>query len=100
MLLFYDDDGHLCDPIATEFYIMPSLGKEIINGLPDLLGNYFEYFTTILERARLRKPAVRLESLQQLSLCREILCTPIAHDGNPTYTIEASRSGLNSVGHD
>ena len=39
MLLFYDDDGHLCDPIATEFYIMPSLGKEIINGLPDLLGN-------------------------------------------------------------
>ena len=45
----YDDDGHLRDPIATKFYIMPSLGKEIINGLPDLLGNYFEYFTTILE---------------------------------------------------
>ena len=49
---------------------MPSLGKQIIIGLPDLLGNYFDYFTTILEKARLRKPAVRLERLQQLyGLC-------------------------------
>ena len=75
-IALYDDDGHLCEPIATELYIMPSLGKQIIIGLPDLLGNYFDYFTTILEKARLRKPAVRLERLQQLyGLCRNSLYT-------------------------
>ena len=97
----YDDDGRLCDSIATEFYIMPKLGKQIIIGLPDLLGNFYDYFTSVLERARLRKPAVRLERLQQLyGLCRELLCTPPESDqvsqirplqSDPSNSLESDR---------
>ena len=93
----YDDDCHLCDSIATEFYIMPHLGKQIIIGPPDLLGNYYDYFTTILERSRLRKPAVRLERLQQLyGLCRELLCTTPESERNHSDPSGSTRFGPKS----
>ena len=73
----YDDEGSLLSPIATEFYIMPDLGDEIIVGLPEILGNYYDIFTSILERARARQPKVRIERLFQLyDLCKEELCKP------------------------
>ena len=44
--------GEPTDPIFTEFFISETLGEEAIIGLPDLLGNYFVYFKTILDKAR------------------------------------------------
>ena len=71
----YDDRGCLCPSVYTEFYVMPRLGREMIIGLPDILGNYYEYFTDILDRARLRRPATRVERLYNIyGLCREVLC--------------------------
>ena len=72
----YASDGTLQAPIATEFYIMPNLGERIIIGLPDILGNYFDIFTTILEEARSRRPKARIERLSQLyDLCKSELCS-------------------------
>ena len=72
----YAPDGSLQAPISTVFYIMPSLGDRIIIGLPDILGNSYDYFTTILEDARNRRPKQRVERLSQLyGLCKDQLCS-------------------------
>ncbi len=47
----YDDEFHLYRPIWTSFYVVDTLGDEVIIGLPDLLGNYFEFFSTVLNAA-------------------------------------------------
>jgi hypothetical protein len=39
-----DNYGELTDPITTAFYIVPTLGYDVIVGLPDILGNYFYHF--------------------------------------------------------
>ena len=78
----YDEDGKLQPSTSVELYIMPSLGKEIIIGLPEILGNFYEYFIGVLERARARQPAVRLERLYELyGLCKDALCSD-KFDGN------------------
>ena len=46
-----DNYGQRARPITTEFYVSESLGNEAIIGLPDLLGNYFDYFAQILNGA-------------------------------------------------
>ena len=46
-----DNYGQRTKPISTEFYVSDSLGDEAIIGLPDLLGNYFNYFAMILNGA-------------------------------------------------
>ena len=51
-----DDYGERTKPIATEFYVSDSLGNEAIIGLPELLGNYFEYFMHVLEGTTRNKP--------------------------------------------
>ena len=42
----------MLDPISIAFYIMLALDECIIIGLPDILGNVYDYFTMILEDAR------------------------------------------------
>ena len=72
----YDDEGKLSAPISTEFYVMPKLGKEIIIGLPDILGNYYDFFSAVLERARTSEPTNRIGRLHQIyALCKEHLCS-------------------------
>ena len=86
----YDDQGKLTEPIETEFYVMPDLGDSIIIGLPDILGNFYDIFTTILENARQRQPAVRVERLYQLyNKCKDELCSP-----------EPSRKKLKAYGNE
>ena len=50
-----DDYGDILQPIATEFFVIDHLGDEILIGLPDLLGNYYEYFSNILARGARNK---------------------------------------------
>jgi len=47
----YRSDQTLTDPITTNFYVVESLGEEMIIGLQDLLGNYFEIFAEVIEEA-------------------------------------------------
>ena len=51
-LQMFDADNVLSEPIWTELYVIPSLGEEVIIGLPDILGNYWSLFIEILENAR------------------------------------------------
>jgi len=51
-----DNYGNRTKPITTEFYVSDSLGNEAIIGLPDLLGNYFDYFARILNGAVKNRP--------------------------------------------
>ena len=51
-----NDYGERTSPISTEFYVSENLGDEAIIGLPDLLGNYFDFFKRVLEGATKRKP--------------------------------------------
>jgi len=46
-----DEHGEPTKPIFTEFYVLETLGNEAIIGLPDLLGNYYEYFWRVLMQA-------------------------------------------------
>ena len=48
-LQLYTNCGTLTEPIYTSFFIVDTLGNEAIIGLPDLLGDYFEHLTAILE---------------------------------------------------
>ena len=73
-----DNYGELTDPVTTAFYVVPSLGYDVIVGLPDILGNYFDHFSAFLHEARqnrLRHGVVsRLEGLCNRiteELCRE-----------------------------
>ena len=73
----YNEDLGLCESIATEFYVMPNLGEEIIVGLPEILGNYYEYFVDVLERARRTERQEGVLRLHQLyGLVRDQLCRP------------------------
>ena len=45
----FRSDTTLSDPITTHLYIVESLGEEMIIGLQDLLGNYFEVFAEVIE---------------------------------------------------
>ena len=65
-LQIFDADNVLSEPIWTELYVIPSLGEEIIVGLPDILGNYWTLFIEILERARGTQRQVGGSRLQQL----------------------------------
>ena len=51
----YADDGSLEEPISTEYFVVPTLGDEAIIGLPDILGNYYEFFEKVLRAARERE---------------------------------------------
>jgi hypothetical protein len=45
-----DDYGEKLESVATEFLIVETLGNEAIIGLPDLLGNFYEFFSGILAK--------------------------------------------------
>ena len=77
----YASDGTLQEPISTVFHILPHLGERMIIGLPDILGSYYDIFTTILEEARLRRPKARVERLAQLyDKCKAELCKETRND--------------------
>ena len=70
----YNKKGELGEPVATEFYVMPSLGEEIIIGLPDILGNYYEIFMGMMKEARKKLPRERLDRLYDiLEFCQDEL---------------------------
>ena len=97
----YDGELKLWEYVATEFYVMPNLGAEIIIGLPDILGNYYEFFIDILETARRGQRAEGLERLKQIyGLCADQIYRP-----NPNfrklkdYAAEARRIGSSYAKH-
>jgi hypothetical protein len=47
-----DNYGDYTDPITTAFYVVPTLGNEVIVGLPDILGNYFDHLSEFIYAAR------------------------------------------------
>jgi len=49
----YDDYGELTEPVWTRFYVVDHLGDQAIIGLPDIIGDYFYYFRSCLEGARI-----------------------------------------------
>ena len=48
----YDDSHRLSDPVWIECYVLPGLGDQIIIGLPEITGNFYDFFTTALGNAR------------------------------------------------
>jgi hypothetical protein len=48
-------DGSLSEPIETNFFVVETLGEEMIIGLQDLLGSFFEVFAEVLETAANRR---------------------------------------------
>ena len=97
----YIPDGSLQFPISTVFYIMPALGDRMIIGLPEILGNFYDIFTTILQDARDKRPKARLERLAQLyDACKGELCSEepnqrlLANYGNEARAIKSWYSNL------
>lgn len=48
----YDDSHRLTDPVWIECHVLPGLGDQIIIGLPEILGNFYDFFITALSNAR------------------------------------------------
>ena len=97
----YMPDGSLQFPISTVFYVMPALGDRIIIGLPEILGNFYDIFTTILADARAQRSKPRLERLAQLyDSCKEELCKErpnkgrLKDNGNEARAIKSWYSNL------
>ena len=61
-----NNSGKVVGVFPTEFLIVEGLGDEIIIGLPDLLGHYFEYFEAVLELA------AKASGKKFLSLAKEL----------------------------
>ena len=49
----YDDNHKLTDPVWIECYVLPGLGDQMIVGLPEILGNFYDFFTGALRKAHL-----------------------------------------------
>jgi len=47
-----DDYGSPTEPMYTELYVVDGLGDEVIIGLPDILGSYFDFFVSALTCCR------------------------------------------------
>ena len=54
-----DDYGERQKPIFTQMYVVAGLGDQIIIGLEDILGNYYDYFEHVLRQARKQSVAIR-----------------------------------------
>jgi hypothetical protein len=54
-----DDYGEPLEPIFTPMYIVPGLGDQIIIGLEEILGNYYDYFEHVLRQHRKKSVATR-----------------------------------------
>ena len=51
-----NDYGEELEPISTELYVIEKLGNEALIGLPEILGNFFDYFVSILGSGPRKKP--------------------------------------------
>ena len=72
-----DNYGDYTDPITTAFYVVPTLGHEVIIGLPDILGNYFDHFSEFIYAAR----QDRLESSEPGVISRlDSICNRITEE--------------------
>ena len=54
-LRLYSDDGDLSDPISVNLYVVDTLGEQIIIGLPDILGEFYDFFVSALSCGRDRR---------------------------------------------
>ena len=64
-LSLYDDRERLTDPVWIECYVLPGLGDQIIVGLPEILGNFYDFFTSALHKAH-----IELESRRHIGAAR------------------------------
>jgi hypothetical protein len=51
----YKDDGTLSETVEASFFVVETLGEEMIIGLQDLLGSFFDIFAEVLESAANRR---------------------------------------------
>jgi hypothetical protein len=51
----FKEDGTLSEPVEASFFVVETLGEEMIIGLQDLLGSFFEIFAEVLETAANRR---------------------------------------------
>jgi len=49
----YDKDW---DPVTVEMFVVETMNNQMIIGLPDLLGNFFDYFACIMNNAASKRP--------------------------------------------
>jgi RNase H-like domain found in reverse transcriptase len=72
----YDDLGDLSAPVSTDLYVIESLGEQIIVGLPAILGEYFDFFSAVLNRGRKSVP-VRQEQVHRLQHIGDLICAEV-----------------------
>ena len=51
----FKEDGTLSEPVEASFFVVETLGEEMIIGLQDLLGSFFDIFAEVLETAANRR---------------------------------------------
>ena len=71
-----NDYGEDCDGVDVEFFVMDSMGDEIIIGLQELLGSFFEYFVELLAKAA-RKPLQRRLGVEKVMSSLDGLCSEL-----------------------
>ena len=65
-LRLYDDHDTLSEPVTTELYVIPTLGEQVIIGLPSILGEYYTFFVSALSRGRSQYSQDRVGILTRL----------------------------------
>ena len=62
----YDDYGVLEAPVLTTFYVVESLGSDVIIGLPSILGDFYDYFERILRKGAHSKKVMTLDVSERI----------------------------------
>lgn len=92
-----DDYGSPTVPVYTELFVINGLGDEIIIGLPDILGLYFEFFVSALTCGRNGTKLSVMSEYDHAIFIMDAVRREIAKPNVRTRTIRRAQTKLKSV---
>ena len=89
-----DDHGMDQDPIVTEFFIIDTMGDELIIGLPSLLSEYYDYFSSIIAKAAHKSILQRHDGAEEVIDFLDDICDRLEDE---LYSKEPNHTKLNKL---
>ena len=94
-----DDYGSPTEPMYTELYVVDGLGDEVIIGLPDILGSYFDFFVSALTCGRNGTKLSILSEYERAMMIMDSVKREVARPHVRQRTIRVAQNKLRKVLH-
>jgi len=92
-----DDYGCPTEPMHTELFLVDGLGEEVIIGLPDILGAYFNFFVAALTNGRNGTKLSVMSEFEQVCLIMEGVQREVARSQPRRRAIARAQRKLSTV---